>query len=593
MVLYTISEDGRRYSLDLDLDESLLLLSGVPEEGLSGYKGKIDDLDRRFKEYREGSTRHTAQDLHDFLWDGYDPDKRYKADVFYLDQVIDGHLAGKPAGNCLGLTALYAVLAAKNGLDVSVLDVPKHILIRVRERDGWMIDIENTNPRGFGTDTRVYGGAGERHAVHLIDTFYTDNRNGGRKSRYKAFKGIYTSIMRQLLPQMGLDVGQDVFDFLVVDSAISGWSVAPSESRLKDMREVARAMNEGGYSNSLQLPDFVAMNEAKFVPPSKNLKGLMDFVDKFGDVSKILAAAYKHMNSVLFDQQISLLEEAMPAIRPLADEPDLPLYMAHLLVNYPRLDSYESGMFGRMPMRPLGITPGQFIESIRKRGLAGKEVTLKDVEPEIQERFAEFIRRGEYFGVERLSQKSGVKPDPDIVGSAVEDGVVGLIKDNRSGINTFVSGLSRLGISLKKTPRIDRAREAVYNDLDNRDWEQAKKLDDELGYDDGRWRRIAETDARRYLEESDLSSAVWVVKETGIKIDFAPLADAVQNGYDGIFNNTEFTPEMVLSEVSDVVDATGIRPSIDRFGDNIRLLERQLGDANSEVFRRIKDSYSE
>ncbi len=123
---YKIVDDDRTYTLRISLERSLLTLSGLDtREQVTTYSDRIYKLNQKFHDYRNSKQngKSVAQDLHEFLWDGYtDIEGRYKKDQLLITEVIDSQLADepKPVGNCLGLAALYAILAVSNGIDVSL-----------------------------------------------------------------------------------------------------------------------------------------------------------------------------------------------------------------------------------------------------------------------------------------------------------------------------------------------------------------------------------------------------------------------------------------------------------------------------------------
>ena len=267
--------------------------------------------------------------------------------------------------------------------------------------------------------------------------------------------------------------------------------------------------------------------------------------------------------------------------------------MGHLLVNYPKI--IEHGGFGDSPFRRVqgryrGITPSQFIKNIRERGLVGKDIVLKDVEPEIQEQFAELIRQDLYFELEELSRRKGVKPDPEKLATIVEDHIQKQLREGKFA-DVLSSGycISRLGLSLSRR-RIDKARRSAYRRLEkDRDWEVARNLDEVLGYKDGKWKGVAKRDVKNYLKKGDLVSAVWVVGETGIQVDFKSLESDVQRGFEGILNNAEWTLSEAVDEIVNAVEVTGIKPSQERFGERIETIRKQLDfQGDNEALQRLE-----
>jgi hypothetical protein len=84
--------------------------------------------------------------------------KRYNANVA-LSEVIDAQQdpdSNREVGNCVGLTALYSVLALRGGLEVTLMyrvaqkGQSGHVLSRVRAAERYW-DVENTSATGFNT----------------------------------------------------------------------------------------------------------------------------------------------------------------------------------------------------------------------------------------------------------------------------------------------------------------------------------------------------------------------------------------------------------------------------------------------------------
>lgn len=141
----------------IDIERALLIVSGLKnEKQISKYQQKLDTIIDSFKEYQQergmgwvSGSPSTAESLHDYLWDT--KPCRAKGDSYLLTEVIDSQLDEDqyaPVGDCLGLTSLYTMLGLRLGLDLDVMDSPKHILslLHADRRD---IKIENTDPDGF------------------------------------------------------------------------------------------------------------------------------------------------------------------------------------------------------------------------------------------------------------------------------------------------------------------------------------------------------------------------------------------------------------------------------------------------------------
>lgn len=143
--------------LPIDIERALLIVAGLKtEKQISEYQEKLDTIIDSFKDYQQekgqgwrSGSPNTAESLHEYLWDC--KPYRAKGDSYLLTEVIDSQLDEDqfaPVGDCLGLTSLYSVLGLRLGLDLNVLDSPRHIL-SLLHAEGKDIKIENTNPEGF------------------------------------------------------------------------------------------------------------------------------------------------------------------------------------------------------------------------------------------------------------------------------------------------------------------------------------------------------------------------------------------------------------------------------------------------------------
>ena len=148
----------------VSLERALLVASGLDEEGVETYVGKIDKIQENFTEWlkekknvqqpQELSVYDRAEALFNYLWETK-PD-RYNSN-FLLADVIDAQLSenvNEKVGNCIGLTSLYTVLGIRNGLELSVLYTntqmfdESHTLNLLHDGDQEVV-IENIHPSGF------------------------------------------------------------------------------------------------------------------------------------------------------------------------------------------------------------------------------------------------------------------------------------------------------------------------------------------------------------------------------------------------------------------------------------------------------------
>jgi len=144
--------DDIRAGKQVDIERALLIVSGCDtEEKIAEYKTKISLLERRLDECAPtaGNARQIITSIHNLFWQGEGP--YLKARKFEVPDAIDAKLAGKPVGNCTILSASYASLGLRKGLDVHALIMPGHVALRVMD-NGMPIDIETTGRYGIGGD---------------------------------------------------------------------------------------------------------------------------------------------------------------------------------------------------------------------------------------------------------------------------------------------------------------------------------------------------------------------------------------------------------------------------------------------------------
>lgn len=212
----------------IHLEKALLVISGCDTwEKLYNYKIKIDELDSRFKKYLEesglkdsDSELKKAYALHRFLWNRCSRKNyalariedrllrllsilppfsavmlwpaigKYKDNEYKLSDVVDNYLAEKTkTGNCLGLTALYTVLALKNGIEAEVVLQPGHILSSI-EANGKTMLIENTERYGFNIRIHKLG----RWKKNGIETLVASEAHSAKVDAQEEQKDAYHDI---------------------------------------------------------------------------------------------------------------------------------------------------------------------------------------------------------------------------------------------------------------------------------------------------------------------------------------------------------------------------------------------------------------
>ena len=148
------------------LDE-VLQASGVDDPARrEGYRvvfeKKLEEVGRRVS--RKGSAYHRARRLHDELHEKLL--LRYAPTADGIDAILD-----RGEYNCVSATLLYGIAGRAFGLEMRVIETPRHIFLRL-ETDGRDVDIEGTSPTGFDftgdlerfrrfTTARYHAAAGE------------------------------------------------------------------------------------------------------------------------------------------------------------------------------------------------------------------------------------------------------------------------------------------------------------------------------------------------------------------------------------------------------------------------------------------------
>lgn len=179
--------DDVRNGKQVDLERALLIASGCDtEEKVSEYKAKLDRIENGFLVYANArfipmdDSRRMAEALHDYFWQT--KPNRAKAGKFRLDEAIDAQLSywKRKVGNCLANTALYTIIALRNGLDVSVKVNPGHIQPVVTDGKD-KVSIETTNKNGFGMEKER--GMEERGLYGLLSGICTGRASAARNCR--------------------------------------------------------------------------------------------------------------------------------------------------------------------------------------------------------------------------------------------------------------------------------------------------------------------------------------------------------------------------------------------------------------------------
>jgi hypothetical protein len=170
-----------------DLETKLLAITLETDEEVATYTSKLDELQNGFHTFvreRRGkfvsglrrlfgvknNPAFVAEALHDYLW--YGKSQRYNANIA-LTEVIDAQQNQDPnirVGNCVGLTALYTVLALREGLDIRLMYQPAkkgrnaHVFPQVHIGD-MTIDIEATRADGFAN---AKGKGAEEKSIDML-----------------------------------------------------------------------------------------------------------------------------------------------------------------------------------------------------------------------------------------------------------------------------------------------------------------------------------------------------------------------------------------------------------------------------------------
>jgi tetratricopeptide (TPR) repeat protein len=151
----------------VSLERGLLIISGLKtEEGIGEYVGKLDLIQHGFIErlkskssvslatLRKYLVSSKARFLFEYLWS---TKPRRCNSNFLLTDVVDAQLntdSNEKVGSCVGLTSLYTVLGAREGLNLTILVSGSHILNRLRVGES-TYSIDHTDPLGF--DCEVSG----------------------------------------------------------------------------------------------------------------------------------------------------------------------------------------------------------------------------------------------------------------------------------------------------------------------------------------------------------------------------------------------------------------------------------------------------
>jgi len=148
----------------VSLERGLLIISGLKTEGgIRAYTQKLDQIYNGFIEkltskspvslatLREYMAASLAKSLFEYLWNT----KPRRCDGnFLLTDVIEAQLdpdVHRKVGSCVGLTALFTVLALRESLNLTILVSDSHIVNRLRV-DDTIYNVDNTDPLGFDYD---------------------------------------------------------------------------------------------------------------------------------------------------------------------------------------------------------------------------------------------------------------------------------------------------------------------------------------------------------------------------------------------------------------------------------------------------------
>jgi len=159
------------------LDE-VLLASGVEDPSRrEGYRAALDAKLADFAKHmgRNRSSYHRARRLHDQLHASLLI--HYVPSADGIDAILD-----RGEYNCVSSTLLYGIAARAFGLDMRVVETPRHIYLKL-EADGREVDIESTSPTGFD-----FSGDLERFRRYTTAFRYAAGEEMERRGPYERFE---------------------------------------------------------------------------------------------------------------------------------------------------------------------------------------------------------------------------------------------------------------------------------------------------------------------------------------------------------------------------------------------------------------------
>lgn len=161
-----------------DLLDQVLQASGIDdparrERYRSTFESKLEEFGKHLG--RNRSAYHRARRLHDELHESLLT--QYAATADGIDAILD-----RGEYNCVSSTLLYGIAARAFGLEMRVIETPRHIFLRL-EADGREVDIESTSPTGFD-----FTGDFERFRRYTTAFRYAAGDEMERRGPYERFE---------------------------------------------------------------------------------------------------------------------------------------------------------------------------------------------------------------------------------------------------------------------------------------------------------------------------------------------------------------------------------------------------------------------
>jgi hypothetical protein len=244
------------------------------------FETKLVELGRHLG--RNRSPYHRARRLHDALHETLLT--RYAATADGIDAILD-----RGDYNCVSATLLYGIAARAFGLNMRVVETPRHIFLRL-EVDGREVDIESTSPTGFD-----FTGDLERFRRYTTAFRYaaTDEmERRGPYERFERFDGVAEPV--------SLERATGFLWHNTAERALArGDAVRAAESFLSEYRsnpELATRLD--GFSTSLARAFRIEYEDGQFDNAYRIAEmELMIFPARTTTRDRLLAAASKRIDS--------------------------------------------------------------------------------------------------------------------------------------------------------------------------------------------------------------------------------------------------------------------------------------------------------